>query len=223
MPESVSRPQACIFDLDGTLIDSLADIAGALNRCLGLLGLPTHPVARYRYMVGEGVPKLCERAVGDSHPHLVQRLAELARPAYRSQLIEQTKPYAGVDNLVRALASAGVPLAVLSNKPHDLSCRIVQRFWPDGQFASVYGYLEEAHRKPSPKYLLRICEEVGVPPEQTWMIGDTPTDIATAVAAGAVAVGVTWGFRPRTDLEAAGAEQIVDTPAELAQLAGLAT
>jgi phosphoglycolate phosphatase len=221
MSGPISPPKACVFDLDGTLIDSLADIAGALNRCLGLLGLPGHPIERYRYMVGEGVPKLCERAVGKTHPHMVARLAELARPAYRAQLIGQTKPYAGVNNLVAALRDADVPLAVLSNKPHDLSVRIVRHFWPDGDFASVYGYLEEGHRKPSPKYLLRICDELGVSAAQTWMIGDTPTDMETARAAGAVGVGVTWGFRPRDDLAAAGASQLVDSPAALARLAGL--
>ncbi len=204
-----------MLDLDGTLVDSLGDIAAALNHCLELLGLETFPIQSYRYMVGEGVPKLCERALGQTHPHLVGRLAELVRPYYRTRVVDQTRPYPGVVELVERLRSAGVRLAVLSNKPHELTVRVVRTFWPNSTFDVIQGYLEEQHRKPSPYYLERICETLGVRPADTWMVGDTPTDIATAQAAGAVGVGVAWGFRPRADLEAAGADLVVDHPDEL--------
>ena len=213
MPEPL--PRVCVFDLDGTLVDSLRDIADALNRCLDILGLPTYPVERYRYMVGEGVPMLCQRAVGATHPHLVYRLAELARPEYRCHLLDYTRPYPGVEDLVQRLRSAGVRLGVLSNKPHELTVRVINAFWPAGCFDAVYGYVEEDQRKPSPHYLHRICANLAVSPADTWLIGDTPTDVATARAAGAVPIGVTWGFRTRADLEAAGAERIVDRPDEL--------
>jgi phosphoglycolate phosphatase len=216
MSEPLPAPRACVFDLDGTLVDSLRDIALALNDCLRLLGLPEHPVERYRYMVGEGVPKLCERAVGDTHPHLVGRLAELARARYRSRILAHTRPYPGITHLVQRLHNRGVRLAVLSNKPHELTRRVVHAFWGTSTFRSVYGYIEEAHRKPSPKYLLKICAELDVPPQQTWMIGDTPTDVLTASAAGAVPVGVNWGFRPRDDLITAGARVTYNHPDELA-------
>ena len=215
MPEPLPTPRACVFDLDGTLVDSLHDIAESLNLCLELLGLPVHRVADYRYMVGEGIPRLCQRAVGQSHPHLVARLAELARPVYRTRVLRHTRPYPGVPQLIGRLRHSGVKLAVLSNKPHDLTLRVVQAFWPDGEFDLAYGYVEEDLRKPSPAYLHRICRELHVPPAETWLIGDTPTDIETARAAGVYAVGVTWGFRTRTDLEAAGAQRIVDHPDEL--------
>lgn len=214
-PKSLPIPKACIFDLDGTLVDSLRDVAESLNDCLDLLGLPTYPIDTYRYMVGEGVPMLCRRAIGQTHPHLVDRLAELVRPFYRTRLLRHTRPYPGVPELVNRLRRQDVRLGVLSNKPHDLTARIVRAFWPDGSFAAVYGYLEEEHRKPSPLYLLRICDELGVPPADTWVIGDTPTDVETARAAGAWSVGVTWGFRSRADLAAAGADRIVDRPDEL--------
>lgn len=211
-------PAAIVFDLDGTLVDSLRDIGQALNACLELLGVPTHPIADYRFMVGEGVPALCRRAVGASHPHLVDRLIELARPWYRTRVVEHTHPYAGVPELVAALRERRIPLAVLSNKPHDLTIKVVEAFWPAGTFAAIQGYVTEQHRKPSPHHLLEICAQLGVAPGDAWMVGDTPTDVATAQAAGAVPVGVTWGFRTRADLVAAGATTIIDQPRELLAL-----
>ncbi len=215
MPEPLPPPLACIFDLDGTLVDSLRDIAESLNHCLDLLGLPIYPIDSYRYMVGEGVPKLCQRAVGQSHPHLVARLAELVRPFYRTRLLRHTRPYPGVPELIARLRARGLRLGVLSNKPHDLTVRVVQAFWPDGTFQAIYGYVEEQHRKPSPFYLLRICDELRVAPADTWVVGDTPTDVSAARAAGAVPIGVTWGFRTHADLAAAGAAQIIARPDEL--------
>ncbi len=209
-------PEACIFDLDGTLVDSLADIAGALNDCLALLGLPTRPVADYRYLVGEGVPMLCQRAIGNTYPILVERLTELARAQYGARPLQHTRPYPGVPELVARLRAHGVRLAVLSNKPHTLSLRVVRAFWPDGAFERVQGYIEEELRKPDPHYALSLCQTLGVTPERTWLVGDTPTDITTAQRAGAVAIGVTWGFRTRADLQAAGANLIVDCPEQIA-------
>lgn len=208
-------PRAYVFDLDGTLVNSLPDIAGALNECLTLLGLPTHPVDRYRYMVGEGIPRLCERAVGGTHPHLVARLAELGRARYRTRLLRDTRAYPGVEALIQRLAARGAGLAVLSNKPDDMTRRMVAQLWPGGEFHAVVGYRHEQGRKPDPAGLLEICQALGVAPDETWMIGDTPTDVETARRAGAVAVGVTWGFRTREELAAAGAQRIVDAPEEL--------
>jgi phosphoglycolate phosphatase len=209
-------PHVCIFDLDGTLVNSLPDIAEALNECLELLGLDPRPVDDYRYLVGEGVPMLCRRVLGQSHPHLVARLTELARAAYRARPLRYTKPYRGVSQLIARLRAARVRLGVLSNKPHDMTVRMVRTFWPNGQFAAIQGYVDDDRRKPNPHYLLRMCESLGVQPAQTWLIGDTPTDVQTAARAGAVFVGVTWGFRTRQDLEAAGAQVIADHPDDIA-------
>ncbi len=208
-------PKACIFDLDGTLVDSLRDIAESANTCLTLLGLRPRPVDDYRYLVGEGVPTLCRRAIGDTHPHMVNRLADLVRASYRVRPLRYTKPYAGINEMLDRLRHQKVKLAVLSNKPHEMSVRVVREFWSDNVFASVYGFIDEEHRKPNPHYALKICEELGVSPADTWLIGDTPTDVETAARAGATSVGVTWGFRSRDDLSAAGADRIIDSPAEL--------
>lgn len=208
------RPRACIFDLDGTLVDSLPDIAEALNECLELLGLEARPVDQYRYMVGEGVPMLCQRALGETHPHMAARLTELARARYRVRPLRYTKPYPGVSEMLHRLRTQGVKCAVLSNKPHELTVRVVRTFWPD-EFDCIQGYVEDDRRKPNPFYLLRICEHLGVRPADTWVVGDTPTDVWTAARGGAVSVGITWGFRTRADLEAAGADRIIDRPEEL--------
>lgn len=216
-----AKPKLCVFDLDGTLVDSLRDIAEALNECLALLGVPQHPLDGYRYMVGEGVPKLCERAIGDAHPELVPRLIDLARARYRTRPLQATRPYAGVPELVEALSRRGVILGVLSNKPHDLTVRMVDHFWPNNPFRFVQGYVAEASRKPDPRHLLEMCSAAGIVPRDCCMIGDTPTDVATAQAAGAGHVAVTWGFRTHEDLRAGGAERMVDRPEEvLAALAG---
>lgn len=205
----------CIFDLDGTLVDSLRDIAEAFNSCLELLGLPAREVSGYRYLVGEGIVTLCQRAVGHTHPHLVGRLVELARPRYRLNCLVHTRPYEGVPELVSQLAGEGMRLAVLSNKPHEMTRRIVQRFWPDGVFAAVQGYDQEERRKPSPHHALAICERLRVKPENALLIGDTPTDIQTARNSRAAICGVTWGFRPRHELEAAKPDWLIDHPGEL--------
>lgn len=215
MLPSARRARLCIFDLDGTLIDSLPDIAEACNECLELLGLPPRPVDAYRYMVGEGIPMLCRRALGDTYPLLVERLAELARARYRVRPLHHTRPYPGVSELIGRLRAGGAKLAVLSNKPHDMTVRIVRAFWPADHFDYIQGYVEEDLRKPDPHYVFRICEHLGVPPTDTCVVGDTPTDVETAARSGAVFVGVTWGFRTRADLEAAGAAYIVDRPDEL--------
>lgn len=204
----------CVWDLDGTLVDSLRDIAEAANGALELLGLPTRPVDDYRYLVGEGVPKLCSRLLGDQQPELLGRLIELTRARYRARPLVYTRPYPGVPEAVERLRAGGWKLAVLSNKPHALTLRVVRAFWPD-DFDAIQGYTAEALRKPDPTQLLRLCERLCVPAEQAVLVGDTPTDIETGRRAGLRAIGITWGFRTREDLTAAGAGEIVDTPAEL--------
>ncbi len=217
MPKSELPPlRACIFDLDGTLLDSLRDIGESLNECLELLGLATFPIERYRYMVGEGIIKLCERALAGRHAELLPRLIELSRARYRTRPDRHTRPYEGVSQLVAMLRRGGWPLAVLSNKPHDMTTLLVQRFWPNGEFAHIQGYVAEAERKPDPTLALRLCERLKVPPGEAALIGDTPTDVLTAQRGGLVSLAVSWGYRPADELIAAGATIIFDHPGDLA-------
>lgn len=204
----------CVWDLDGTLVDSLRDIAEAANDALELLGLPTRPVEDYRYLVGEGVPRLCSRLLGDQHPELLGRLIELTRARYRARPLVHTRPYPGVPEAIDRLRAAGWKLAVLSNKPHRLTLRVVRAFWRDA-FARIQGYTTEALRKPDPTQLLHLCDTLGIPPHHAVLVGDTPTDIETGRRAGVRTIGITWGFRTRDDLTAAGAREIADTPAGL--------
>ncbi len=146
---------------------------------------------------------------------MVTRLTELARAFYRVRPLKYTKPFPEIDGVIDRLRNHGIKLAVLSNKPHELTVRVVNQFWTDNIFEAVYGFFDEERRKPSPHFALKICEELEVSPGDTWLVGDTPTDVETAIRAGATAAGVTWGFRSRDDLTAAGAHVIVDTPAQL--------
>jgi phosphoglycolate phosphatase len=186
-----------------------------MNACLDLLGLPQLPVQDYQYMVGEGVPTLCRRAIGESHPHYLNRLIELARPRYRVRSMVHTRPYSGIPDAVSAIRRRGVRLGVLSNKPHDMTARMVSRFWPGGEFEFTQGYVEERYRKPDPYYLRRMCAFAGVEPRDACLVGDTPTDVQTAANAGTAMIGVTWGFRTREDLTSAGVPTLVSSPREL--------
>lgn len=218
MPALPRRPDLCIFDLDGTLLDSLQDIAESLNECLSLLALPTYPIESYRFMVGEGLPLLCRRALAGAHPWLYERLIELARARYRTRMCRHTRPYPGIDPMLQRLARSDMRLAVLSNKPHDATSMLVQRFWANGPFYRVQGYVQEQSRKPNPHFVHAMCDELGIHPTKACLIGDTGTDIDTARQAGAMSVGVTWGFRPGNELREAGADAICDQPHELGAL-----
>lgn len=213
--EPLPPPELCVFDLDGTLVDSLRDIAESANYALDLLGRAPRAVETYRFHVGEGLARLCDRVLGSERPDLVPRMLELAAAHYRTRPLRHTRPYARVPEAVRRVAAAGARLAVLSNKPHDMTLRIMAELWPGGGFACVQGFTEGAPRKPDPHHLLRMCSQFAVPAERTWLVGDTPTDVETARRAGAVCIGVTWGFRTRADLAAAGCATIIDTPDEL--------
>jgi len=208
---------AVIFDLDGTLLDTLADIAESGNQALAACGLPGYPVDRYRYWVGQGLRKLCERVIapGDDWERLTETCIAEFRRVYAENWNVATRAYDGVDDLLAELASRDVPMAVLSNKPHDFVRKCVDAYFAGVPFAAGLGEGNGIPPKPDPTGARRIMQQIGLPPRQFVYLGDTPTDMATAVAAEALPVGASWGFRPVEELEAAGAERIIDRPAEL--------
>jgi phosphoglycolate phosphatase len=213
-------PSAVAFDLDGTLVDSLADIAHACNHAFEVLGLPTHPLDAYRGFVGEGVGRLLEQALPPERMDLRGEAETAFRARYGEHLLDLTQPYPGVVDLLRALTERGVPLGVLSNKPHPMTARVVEALFGDLPWKAVEGVRPERPRKPNPAGAFDVAEALGVDPSQVLFVGDTKVDVGTARAAGMVPVGVLWGFRPRAELEAAGAAHLLDAPADLLPLLG---
>lgn len=207
--------EAVVFDLDGTLADTLEDIAAAMNYALDRHGLPRRPVDDYRDLVGEGVRTLVERALPPDRADLRGPVLADLGTHYVEHMLDRTRPYPGVPEMLEALA---IPAAVLSNKPQAATTRMVERLFAGHRFAAVHGGRDDVPLKPDPAPLLAIVGELGVEARRTAYVGDTRTDMETALAAGAVPVGVEWGFRDRGELLAHGARAVVATPAELLEL-----
>ena len=208
--------KAAVFDLDGTLTNTLNDIATAMNRSLRLHGLPEFSVDEYRYLVGDGAKKLAQRAVRNR-----QELAESVRREYQAyyqeHTLDTTRPYPGIPELLQALTERGIQVCVLSNKPHADTCGVVRHFFPEIPFAQIRGQVEGVPVKPDPTGAMMIARALGLKPEAFVYLGDTNVDMRTAVNAGMHPVGVTWGFRPAEELAQAGAEHLIGNPLDLLQ------
>lgn len=210
--------KACLFDLDGTLLNTLEDIADSMNRALQEAGLPTHPLDAYRYFVGNGVKILVERALS-GHLEAFDQVEAAYRAYYSAGSHNKTRPYPGIEDILRALHRAGVPLCVLSNKPHGDTLQVMKEYFPDIPFAIVRGQIEGVAPKPDPAGALAIAEDMKFAPGDFLYSGDTAVDMTCAREAGMVPLGVTWGFRPRQELAEAGAAYIIDDPGEIVSLA----
>ena len=207
--------RAVLFDLDGTLADSLGDIGGAMNEALAARGLTPHTPAEYRQFVGEGVEVLARRAAPSLRETELAALVVEYRARYAARIDSQTRPYEGVPAMLDALVAARVPIAVLSNKRHDFTVELVRRLFGRWPFVEVRGEREKTPRKPDPTVALEIARELRVAPGECAFVGDTGIDIATAVAAGMIPIGVLWGFREKDELVAAGASRLLAHPREL--------
>ncbi len=210
--------RAVLFDLDGTLADSLADLATATNVALAQLGYPAHPVESYRYKVGDGARELCARALPEGKQGLQDEVLRRMREYYDHHCFDLTRLYAGIPELVLALAQRRHRLAVLSNKPDDFTKRMIAHYFQPSPFAVVRGQLPDVPLKPDPTAALQIAQELGIPSPHWLYLGDTNTDMRTARAAGMHAVGVLWGFRDRDELVEGGAEHIVAKPEDVLAL-----
>jgi phosphoglycolate phosphatase len=212
-------PKAAIFDLDGTLLDTLDDLADSANEALAAAGLPVHPVDAYRTFVGDGIQTLVRRIVpADGAEEKVTEVLALFRAAYGRRWNNKTRPYDGIPEMLTALMQRPVQMAVLSNKPQRFTELCMAHHLSAYSFTPVLGQREEVPRKPHPAGALEIAEMLGLNPGEIAFVGDTRTDMDTATAAGMVPVGVTWGFRAVEELRAHGAQVIVDHPSELVPL-----
>lgn len=210
--------QAVMFDLDGTLVNTLDDLAGSVNRVLRQLGRPTHPVDRYRYFVGQGLRQLMTAALGPEHLDLLPNALAMFHEDYPHHMYEHSRPYPGIDDLLSALTQRGLRLAVLSNKPHDAAVTMVQHFFPDVRFEQVQGQADDKPRKPDPAAALQIARQMRIETGRWLYVGDSAVDMQTATAAGFFAVGVTWGFRSEQELRDHDADAIIHEPMQLLRL-----
>ena len=205
-----------IFDLDGTLLDSLYDIADAAQHILVQYNYPTYDYATYRHFIGNGLAKLIERAApSESSSEQLGLMLEELRDYYANHWAVKTKPYEGIVETLDSLKEKGCQLFVLSNKDHAFTVDMVEHFFGTTLFTEIHGLKPEMPAKPDPQSTLSLCLRNGITPNQALFIGDLTVDLETASNAGITAVGVNWGFRPE---EIQSAPFIINSPAELLQL-----
>lgn len=219
--QAAGRFDAIIYDLDGTLIDTLADLANSANQVLRNLGFPEHPESAYCYYVGDGVTELMRRCLPEAHREtdaLIERAVKAMAETYAERWHEATRIYPGITDLVVRAKAAGLPQAVLSNKPDHFTQLMTAHYFPDKPFVHVRGQRPGTARKPDPAGALAIASDLGLPPARILYLGDTATDMQTAVSAGMFAVGACWGFRPREELRANGAHVLAEHPRDVIAL-----
>ena len=212
--------RAVMFDLDGTLLDTIADLGDAMNATLNGLGFPLHDLAFYKKAVGDGAPALAERALPPAArtPDGIRQALLRLRTEYEQRWTNKTLPYAGIEPLLADLRRRGLQLAVLSNKPEAKTLDCVNHFFPAAPFNIVRGAIDGVPLKPAPDAALAICRQLDIAPAQWLYIGDTDTDMQTAVRAGFIPIGAAWGFRDREELLAHGARVVIDSPIEVLAL-----
>ena len=216
----MGRVKLAIFDLDGTLLDTIGDLAASCDAVMQMNGLPQHTTDEYRQMVGRGILRLVEAAIPKQmrSPEYVEKVRRDFVAYYLDHIDLHTHPYNGIPELINAMTERGVKIAVASNKFQAGTERLIRSFFPGVEFVAVLGQRVGVPLKPDPQIDLEIIEAAGVEPSETLHIGDSGVDMQTAHAAGVRAVGVTWGFRSREELAESGADVIVDHPEEILNL-----
>ncbi|MEI6386848.1 MAG: HAD-IA family hydrolase [Spirochaetota bacterium] len=215
--------KALLFDLDGTLVDSLADLVNSINSVLAREDLPLRQSDEVRQMIGQGMVNLVHRAIPETlhGTEAETRLLRAVQAEYDLRCLEETRPYPRIAPLLTELRARGIALAVLSNKPDAFVIRIVDALFPEGTFGEVRGECRDFPKKPDPASALDIARRLGIESASCAFVGDSGVDIATGKAAGMLSIGVTWGYRERAELEAAEAAVIVDRAEEILGLLGV--
>ena len=209
-----------VFDLDGTLLNSLEDLADSANHVLEQHGFPTHPVDAYRYFVGDGVRKLIERILppDERNETQIEQCRQEFVVYYKVHMEDKTSVYKGITELLIELKKRGLKIAVATNKVHIAVKPLMEKYFPEIRFDSMIGQREGVPVKPAPQIMYDILKETDCKPSETLHIGDTATDMQLAHNAGITPVGVLWGYRPLEELQEAGARYIIEHPLELLEI-----
>jgi phosphoglycolate phosphatase len=210
--------QAAIFDLDGTLLDTLTDLSNSANHAMRIVGRPTHDREAYKTFVGQGVDNLFIDALGPDHQHLHSQAVAAFHAHYADHRFDTTKPYPGIWRLLTSLQDRGIHLGVLSNKPHLATVDVIDRFFADLKWSVVRGHKPGTAPKPAPGSAREVIREMGIEPARCVYAGDTKVDMLTGKAAGMYTIGVSWGFRSVKELQDNGADAIADSADELISL-----
>jgi phosphoglycolate phosphatase len=212
--------KAIIFDLDGTLSDSIEDIADSLNTVLKKFNFPTHNIATFKQLVGNGLKKLVQDTIPIEYKtsqielECVKEMYEV----YGLHCLKKTKPYHGIADMLNELDSKDIKYAVLSNKADEITRKMVLTLFPERNFEFIVGVTNEVDKKPNPQGALKISEALGIKPEEIIFVGDGGVDMQTANNAGMLAVGALWGFKSKAELEQNGAKYLIKHPFELIQV-----
>ncbi len=208
----------CIFDLDGTLVNTLHDLTDSLNYALNECGLPSLSESRVAAIVGHSVEYMCEHAVPPEHPDQATRVLELYSEHYRAHSLDRSHPYDGMIDAVKRIKQAGVTVAIASNKPHADTVKVVEMLYPKNLFSLVLGRTDKFTIKPAPDALRFIMDYFGVTPGESVYVGDSDVDVQFAHNAGMRCVSVDWGFRSVEEILAAGATCITSDPGKVPEL-----
>ena len=205
-----------VFDMDGTILDTIEDLRAAANHALAALDFPTLNIDEFRPCIGSGLAMLLRRCLPKEHrtDENIERLGGHYRPYYAAHSADLTTIYDGITEAIMAMRDAGMKTAVLSNKPHEFTAELAEKYFP-GLFDAAYGQREDVPRKPDPAALNMLLEEFGLSKDDCIYIGDSDVDMQTAKNAGVKSIGVLWGYCPREEIEAVGALAIIDKAEEL--------